>query len=80
MPLDFAFQQEGSMEYSKAKEVAEARNKDQANAYIDAGWSLLNVATMTTDSRDYNEPVIRYVMGWLQDSAVVQPRKTELFW
>lgn len=68
------------MEYDKTKQVAEARNKDQANDYLAAGWTLLSVATMTTRSEEYSEPVVRYVVGWLGDLPVVQPSKNGRGW
>jgi hypothetical protein len=55
------------MSVSDVKEVAEVitvGGTEHLNEYLKAGWVVLAVATMTTDHRDYSEPMIKYSLGW----------------
>lgn len=55
------------MELNKVKEIYETSSLNTANVYLAWGWILLAVATMNTDSKNYDNPLIIYSLGWVKD-------------
>lgn len=55
------------MELNKVKEIYETSSLNAANTYLGWGWILLAVASMNTNSKDYDNPLIIYSLGWVKD-------------
>lgn len=61
------------MDLSKVKKIVETNSLTDANRLIAAGWFLITTSSMTTDSREYSGPVVKYSLGWAKDSDPVEP-------
>jgi hypothetical protein len=59
---------------SKAKAIVELRTAEDVNRYLKAGWTLFSNASMTTDSREYSSPVIKYALAWTTGDEPVHPK------
>jgi hypothetical protein len=69
-------QQGSSMELSDVKAIKELngpRAERRVNDFLGIGWVLVAVSTMTTDSREYSEPGVKYVMGWTGTLPALYP-------
>lgn len=61
------------MDLSKVKKIVETSSLSDVNRLLAAGWILLATASMTTDSREYSNPIVKYSLGWAHDSDPVEP-------
>lgn len=64
------------MDLTDIKEVVEVRGEEAVNKYLKAGWKVLAVGTMTTDSHEYAGPVIKYSLGWDGKGEAPHPRSS----
>jgi hypothetical protein len=62
------------MDLSTVRQIFETNSATDSNKYIEAGWILIATASMTTDSREYSGPVIKYSLGWTKEEAPAKPK------
>jgi hypothetical protein len=62
------------MELSNIKKIIETVSASEVNKYLAAGWVVLATASMTTDSREYSGPVVKYSLAWDKDGEPVEPK------
>jgi hypothetical protein len=62
------------MDLSNVKKIVHTSDDREVNLFLEAGWMLITTASMTTDSREYSGPMIKYSLGWTQDGAPVMPK------
>lgn len=55
------------------KAIHETRHQAEVNAYIDAGWKLLNTASGRW--ADTQEPFFKYTLGWDKETDPVKPKQ-----
>lgn len=61
------------MNLQDAKAIIETISYTEVNLYLQAGWVLIGNASMTTDSRESSEPMIKYSLAWTKEGKPVHP-------